>query len=131
VEKAYLRSLNDDGSIKDYFTTMDINFSRIGFLTSDPLQDIHLNSDTYINGKLGINIKNPQRELDVVGNINIPETNRTSLNGIIYKSGQRFLQDFVHNPNLNEGVNNLFLGRNAGIITPSSNTSGAYASDNI
>ncbi len=86
------------------------------------------------DGKVGIGTTTPQEQLSLSGNIALPNTTHSNLNGIIYRGTSTFIHDFNYGNNgtvTTEG-HNLFIGENAGNLTMGQNATKSYqASNNV
>lgn len=100
--------------------------------------NLNIDSNTTVidmtNNRVGLGTSTPDEQLDMTGNIQLPNTEHVNEVGVVYKSGERFFHDFNYgdNGNVTTEGENLFLGASAGNLSMGTNATSAYhASHNV
>ena len=86
-----------------------------------------VNASGYTN-KVGIGTATPSQSLEIVGNIELENTVRGNIAGVIYKGGISFIHDYEDLTGVVTVGQNLFIGRNAGNFTMGGTAINAYES---
>ncbi len=96
--------------------------SRSLVFQTNQLERMRINA----SGNIGIGTATPTQQLELTGNLQLPNTVDAST-GVIYKNGARFLHNYSFSSSNGQ---NTFIGTNAGNFTMGSSTSALYGSYN-